>query len=766
MKSMTTQFRIKLASTFLLIFLGACGLPSEKRHGLVEAGVAASELQMLEPARQYRLSAASEALRDEAQRLWDEGHFDQASMIWTELARNGVPHGQYGLARALRLGRGITQDAQRAAALFAESASVSSSVRAGAQHNLADMILTGEIDGNDQLATELLRAAADTGRIEALRDLGLLLIQSDAVEMRLEGQENLNRAADRGDTRAMLGLSDALGDNGRLPSSPAQAQQWQARALSALQTRAAAGDADAAYELADFYLDPQSDHYRPTEGLRLLRQAATPARVYALTRLGEALLQGLHVERNRVEADRYLLEAKSLGDARAARLLGDDMIATGRDPVTGAQHLRWAAERGDATAMALLGRSILAEHPPHGETSEAAAWLERAESAGHPSAAEDLAYLSLETPASRYPAEEAISRLRGYAESGDRNAMLTLARTYRDGAPDVAVDREAAERWFDQAGDTESIAAMWFSAGQNASGEAAAALYRKAAVRGHVAGAAALGRGIIDGDFAGTQSEGEDWLREAANRGHQSAQAALARLAETAEDGAAEELTKQGLRLISEESGHALERGRDQLARASRTGDLSATAALGQSLILQTPHDLDRGYDLLAQASEEGRTSESIETAWSILSATPDAHAAGLAVSLLHRAIEAGERSAAYRLGIAYRDGIGISADADAASWYLEQAADRGHGGAMSAIARTILADATSSDEEIHRAIALLADAARQGHEGAFGHLAETYLRFSGVDHVDREVAESWLRDNLEAPRDTTIQTLVDLMTN
>ena len=203
---------------------------------------------------------------------------------------------------------------------------------------------------------------------------------------------------------------------------------------------------------------------------QLLRQAAIRDASEAQCRLG------------RLQLDSAIAE----GVARKATNWSSLAVGSGHGFTL--EELHEVAERGEAEAQWRLGRLYLDGVVVERDAQEAARWLDLAASSGHGAALE---------------------KLRGVAESGEREAQWQLGRLYLDG---VVVERNTREatRWFSLAAGSGHGAALQELTGVAEGGDSEAQWQ--------------LGRLYLDGTAAvRNPREAAKWLDMAVGSGHEAA---------------------------------------------------------------------------------------------------------------------------------------------------------------------------------------------------------------------------------------------------
>lgn len=102
------------------------------------------------------------------------------------------------------------------------------------------------------------------------------------------------------------------------------------------------------------------------------------------------------------------------------------------------------------------------------------------------------------------------------------------------------------------------------------------------------------------------------------------------------------------------------------------------------------------------------------------------------AAALFRRSADLGHAAAAYELGLAYSQGLGVEQDLEAASQWFNLAAERGDARAQYLVGATYLG-AAGGDADAETAVRYLASAAVQGHPRAQYLLAEAFASGRGV---------------------------------
>ncbi|MDJ0820545.1 MAG: SEL1-like repeat protein [Paracoccaceae bacterium] len=426
-----------------------------------------------------------------------------------------------------------------------------------------------------------------------------------------------------------------------------------------------------------------------------------------------------------------------------------------------------AEEEGTPLAQYRYGRVLLEGRGGPRDVEAAMDWLEKAVAQNHLEATTLLArvLLSIRPPQT----DKAMPLLNRAAARGDADAQFFLAELQTDSDPAAAFD------WYLAAAEQEHVAAQYELA--------------RAYARGH-------GTGV-------NTAEALRWLTAAGEAGHVEAQYYLGQTYETGQLSAknpAEALrwyrraAEAGLPLAQRElgtrylEGMGVEVNADEALRwlqaAAEAGDPGAMYNLGQAYVsgkvlaqddarafrlfdLAAGSDLPRGITALAAMYEAGRGT----------TADPD-----LAIALYRKAVEAGDRNAAVRLGTLALAGQldGKLAPQRAVPWvvevaragddkaaalaWLETQADTGMRNAMTALALLLLdePDRASDGTDLLQRAAAAGDIRAQGLLGQFYTTGEHGL---ALDYV---AAHTWLNLAAAAGDDEAMQTrdlISELMT-
>ena len=287
------------------------------------------------------------------------------------------------------------------------------------------------------------------------------------------------------------------------------------------------------------------------KSLNLLKDCAEAGNPHTQWALGEMYSSGLGVDVDREEGVLWALCAARHGHVRAWNLLSSAVKAESEWAPQLRQLLRQVADRGALEAQWRLGRLHLDSALAEGVTRRAANWSDLADGNGHGFTLDELhevaergeteaqwrlGRLHLDGVVVERDAKEAarwldlaargghgtaLGKLRGVAESGEREAEWRLGRLYLDG---VIVERDTREatNWFSLAAGSGHGAAMEGLSGIAEGGDGEAQWQ--------------LGRLYLDGTAAEPNPrEAAKWLDMAVGNGHGAALGELRGVAESGE---------------------------------------------------------------------------------------------------------------------------------------------------------------------------------------------------------------------------------------
>lgn len=200
---------------------------------------------------------------------------------------------------------------------------------------------------------------------------------------------------------------------------------------------------------------------------------------------------------------------------------------------------------------------------------------------------------------------------------------------------------------------------------------------------GNSGAAFSLAKSLLADTDPAVQTEGVTYLEQAADAGIVDAQVQLAGV-----------LRSGGFGMVPDP-----QRALDLLEDAASTGDTPALLALG-------------GFALDTQLGKAGRDR---------------------AVSLIEEAADGGDINAANLLGGLYSQGRGVPLDAEKAMLYFEMGMVAGNSPAMASIGDIFRGGNGPIAADPQKAMALYAEAATRGNQGAARKIADMYLRGEGV---------------------------------
>lgn len=223
------------------------------------------------------------------------------------------------LANSYRYGIGTQKDPVKAYRLYESIAQLNSKARL----SMTEMEHRGEIKASD-------RTPAD-------RDIA-------TIESTVTAQ----------DDSAMLSLGRIYRDGEQAPRDPAKAEQWYRKAI-------AAGNSQAAVELAEMWLKDRSRRNYASDALQLLTQVAEQGDAYACYRIGKHYENG---DFGQVDKSRALEWYKTSVDLRSpeamvalGRLLREAYPKDGKAPGLSAKLFNRAAELGSKSGFGALGNA-------------------------------------------------------------------------------------------------------------------------------------------------------------------------------------------------------------------------------------------------------------------------------------------------------------------------------------------------------------------------------------------------------------------------
>ena len=275
--------------------------------------------------------------------------------------------------------------------------------------------------------------------------------------------------------------------------------------LSALETQASAGSANAQYEVGARLVEGIDAETNSFKGYEWLRKAAEQGESRAQRRLGDMLLTGKGAAADPKQGLDWLTKAALAGDAQAQMDLG--AAYSGGTVVTQdyGKAFSWllkVAQRGDAGAERSVAVMYAQGQGVAKDFKEARQWLEKAAAQNEPQALYDLGVLYSRGDGVPRDSKTAFSFFLRSAINGDMTAKLSLVGAYNTGAG-VAKDEKKMQELLEDA--------AW-----SGSAQAQANLARR------------FSAGAVDG--APDYSQARLWLERAAAQGLAAAEAEMGRM--------------------------------------------------------------------------------------------------------------------------------------------------------------------------------------------------------------------------------------------
>lgn len=414
------------------------------------------------------------------------------------------------------------------------------------------------------VAEKWARRAAERGSSDGQAVLAYILTSGPESMRKLEEAHAwYQRAAEAGCPQGALGYAQSL-------ARSVKDEGGRRKVVENLRRAAQAGLATAIHRLGMMTERGCGTERNLAAAAELYRQAAAKGNRSGQADWGRVLLRGLGVEPNQAEGESWLRRAALAGDPDAAALVGDIYAKEGSLPPNYAEAAIWfrrAAEAGHPVAARALGLFHLTGAGVARDPKEAANWLRIAADAGDSRARVDLAKLVLrgfgdgrveDLAQARHWLEQAAAAgdlvaafnyglclAEGVGvERDERRAVQYLRRAAHEIASaqywygrmlvdgrGVAANAEEGRSWIVRAAavgiaDAEAALAEMMVNGRGGPRDqlAAAALFEKAAGKGHVGAMYALGM-LSDGGH--TPAVAQRWFRAAAERGHAEAQKML-----------------------------------------------------------------------------------------------------------------------------------------------------------------------------------------------------------------------------------------------
>lgn len=318
-----------------------------------------------------------------------------------------------------------------------------------------------------------------------------------------------------GNQPAVQALRERLAQRSSAPAAPLSRHEQ-------LRRKAAAGDAEAQYDLATS-LDLGNGVARdPAEAIRWYREAAAKGHGGAEQALAEAYLRGRGVERNPAEAERLLRE----GARRGAREARWELALLLRDREAYREAREWLdrlVTDGDVRAMTEIGEWYENGRGMPADPRAAAQWYARAEKSSEWARFKLAMFYTQGIGIARDEAE-ARRRWQGLAEAGDARAQNNLAVMLERGLGgprdlDRARERYIAAARMGSAHAIGNLEAIYDKGSAPREPAAAIAWYRPGAEVGVPSAQYRLAELLLAPGQNLNEEQGLQWLRRAAENG-------------------------------------------------------------------------------------------------------------------------------------------------------------------------------------------------------------------------------------------------------
>jgi len=311
-------------------------------------------------------------------------------------------------------------------------------------------------------------------------------------------------------------------------------------ARRSLEKAANAGDTNAMVNLGFMYERGNGIPRNLAEAINWYGKAANAGNTYGMRNLGTLYRDGIGVAKNITEARRWFEKAIAGGNAEALNSLGL-LYQTGIDGPPNYTEARKLFEKavsaGNSDAMNSLGflYEIGMGGPPN--YTEARKWFEKGVAAGNVHAMVNLGYLYDKGNGVAQNYAEALKWYEKAAAGGESVGMKNVGVFYRDGFG-VSKDPAEARRWFEKAiaagnGDAMTSLGYLYETGNGVPKDFAEARkwYEKSAAAGSALGMTNLGMLYRDGrGVTQDKSEARTWFEKAAATGYDGARVALREL--------------------------------------------------------------------------------------------------------------------------------------------------------------------------------------------------------------------------------------------
>jgi len=391
----------------------------------------------------------------------------------------------------------------------------------GAQAALGQLLASGIGSGPFQL--EL--ASGSPGSAAAVGKEARLQREREALMW-------LKRAAQGGNTTAMVGLAAMMAEGRGAPRDEAGAVRWLTRA-------AELGHLHAQYNLGNMIFSGRGSQKDPGLAAQWYRRAADQGHAQAQSNLGSMLAAGEGGTTNAQAAVSLFRDAAKQGEATAQYNLANmlfDGRGSGKDEKASAFWYKSAADQGYGRAQFAYAVVLSEGRGVPTDTAQAVVYYRLAAERGLAEAQFNLGYLLAIGKGVGKNESQAARWFRKAAASGHVNSMFNVGNMYYDGRG-LAKNASLAVLWYKQAaakghqGAAYNVGVMLESGeGEGMAVDLAGAIhyYTQAADRGMAQAQTALGIMLESGkgtprDLVGAKI----WFRKAAKQGHQGAIARL-----------------------------------------------------------------------------------------------------------------------------------------------------------------------------------------------------------------------------------------------
>ncbi len=452
----------------------------------------------------------------EAKRLIDADERRLAIKPLSKAATAGIPEAEYRLARCYLEGTGLPPSRTDGVRWLERSAEhnhveAQSLMATLCLHGLSpghmdasgigtDLFDSGQIPAGEpdfKAAAHWARRASEGGSAEAQAILGYILGSGpDDLRDAAEAERLYKQSADAKCPQGQLGYAMILARDTMDPT----VQQELVRNLAEASTKGLAAAMHLYGVILARGVPGQLEQDFPAAA-DMFRQAAAKGHRAAQARWGHALLNGIGIERNPIEAESWLRRAALSGDPESAAMVGD---------------------------LYAKGGAL----PPN--YAEAAIWFKRAVDAGHKGAARALGMLHLTGAGVHRDQDEAARLFRISADGGNAHSRVDLNNMILRGHGDDQ-DSTRTREWFEQAAASGDLIAAFNFGVCLAQGvgiekdERKAAEWLRKAADGVVNAQFWYGRMLLEGrGMEANPEEGRTWLRRAADAGMVDAEVMLA----------------------------------------------------------------------------------------------------------------------------------------------------------------------------------------------------------------------------------------------